>query len=141
MARFIKFYLDGRPYGIDIAPAREILLADETQVYKIPNSPKFMAGIINLRGALAPLVDLRQKLNIHAGPITSKSRILILQAKNGAVVGALVDELAHLLDGETSQINPSQANEHKDEATRGTLYAAEEKISIIDMDHTLFGKD
>jgi len=91
---------------MDVLLIQEILLADEIRIFDVPNAPKFLKGIINLRGTLAPIVNLGIKIGRPADVITDKSRVIVCKVGPAGVVGVLVDELAELVDADKPETDP-----------------------------------
>jgi chemotaxis signal transduction protein len=139
MTKFIKFFLDGRPFGMEAGYVQEILLAEETRVFKVPNSPDFLLGVINLRGELTPVVDLRVRLGLAAGRISGKSRIVIFKNGKTLLVGALVDELAGLALAENQTGLQTAPGPAAAEITRAIFKGPEGPMEIIVFCGALFG--
>jgi purine-binding chemotaxis protein CheW len=92
--RFVTFEVDGRAYGVDIASVREIIRW--TDVTPLPHQPDHMLGVLNLRGAIVPVHDLRARLS---GEPTRRGRDhVVLVVEIGVhVAGILVDAVSDLL--------------------------------------------
>jgi len=82
---------------MDIANVQEILLADEVRAFRVPNSPDFLQGVLNLRGVLIPMVDLRIKMGLAPARISAKSRVIICKTGRQDSLGALVDEFTGIV--------------------------------------------
>ncbi len=76
MTKFVTFRLDEEVYGLEIGKVREVL--DITNVTKVPQMPEFMRGVINLRGNVVPVVDLRLKFGMSETVNTVDTRIVIV---------------------------------------------------------------
>jgi purine-binding chemotaxis protein CheW len=91
--QFVIFRLCNEDYGIDISQVREIIRVGGFT--RIPGSPGYMEGIINLRGQITRVINLRDKLGIAREEVSSGSRIIILNAGN-ASTGLLVDYVSEV---------------------------------------------
>ncbi|AOW15940.1 chemotaxis protein CheW [Hydrogenophaga crassostreae] len=101
-AEFLTFRLGAEEYGIDILRVQEI------RSYEVPtriaNAPSFIKGVVNLRGVIVPVVDLRLKLNCIAAEYNDFTVVIVLNV-HGRVVGAVVDSVSDVLALSPEQIN------------------------------------
>ena len=105
--QFLTFRLDEEIFALDITKVREVL--DYTIVTKVPRTPDFMRGVINLRGSVVPVVDLRIKFGMSATESGVNTCIIIteVQVDNESVVlGALADAVQEVLDLDAGSIAP-----------------------------------
>ena len=91
---FLTFRLGGEEYGIDILRVQEIR-SYETPT-RIANAPPFIKGVVNLRGVIVPIVDLRLKLGCDSAEYDSFTVVIVLNVR-GRVVGAVVDSVSDVL--------------------------------------------
>lgn len=84
----IVFKLGEERYGVDISQVREIIRP--TQITKIPNAPDFVEGVINLRGQITTIVNLRKRFGLPPKQIDNDTRIIVVEYNN-AVIGMMVD--------------------------------------------------
>jgi purine-binding chemotaxis protein CheW len=106
-SQFLSFILDGDLYALDISKVREVL--EFTSVTKVPRTPEFMRGVINLRGAVVPVVDLRLKFGLPRTEKRINTCIIIVEIEidgESTVVGALADSVQEVMDLEPGQIDP-----------------------------------
>ena len=101
---FLTFKLGAEEYGIDILKVQEIRGYDT--VTRIANAPGFIKGVINLRGVIVPIVDLRVKFNLGDARYDSFTVVIILNIAN-RVVGAVVDSVSDVLELAAEQIRPA----------------------------------
>jgi purine-binding chemotaxis protein CheW len=101
---FLTFKLGTEEYGIDILKVQEIRGYDT--VTRIANAPAFIKGVINLRGVIVPIVDLRVKFNLGEARYDSFTVVIILNVAN-RVVGAVVDSVSDVLELAAEQIRPA----------------------------------
>ncbi len=98
---YLTFRLDSEEYGIDILKVQEIRGYDA--VTKIAGAPPFIKGVINLRGVIVPIVDLRMKFNLGEAKFDVFTVVIILNLA-GKVVGAVVDSVSDVLELDPAQI-------------------------------------
>lgn len=101
---YLTFKLGSEEYGIDILKVQEIRGYDT--VTRIANAPAFIKGVINLRGVIVPIVDLRVKFNLGEARYDSFTVVIILNVAN-RVVGAVVDSVSDVLELAAEQIRPA----------------------------------
>lgn len=99
----VVFDLAGERYGVNIHSVREIIRYQS--VTAIPNAPASVSGIINLRGAVVPVVDLRRRLGAPLRPLGEETRIVVVET-DGTLVGLIVDAVAEVLRLAASAIEP-----------------------------------
>lgn len=101
----LTFKLGEEVFAVDVAKVREIL--DFTTVTKVPQTPDFMRGVINLRGSVVPVVDMRLKFGMTETEKTVNTCIIVMEIaldSETAVVGALADSVQEVLELEPDQI-------------------------------------
>jgi purine-binding chemotaxis protein CheW len=101
---FLAFTLGGEEYGIDILKVQEIRGYDT--VTRIANAPAFIKGVINLRGNIVPIVDMRIKFNLEQVSYDAFTVVIILNVAN-RVVGMVVDGVSDVLTLGAEQIRPA----------------------------------
>jgi purine-binding chemotaxis protein CheW len=84
----IVFNLGDEKYGVDISQVREIIRP--TQITRIPNAPDFVEGVINLRGQITTIINLRKRFGMEPKEIDNDTRIIVVEYDN-AVIGMMVD--------------------------------------------------
>ena len=107
MGHYLSFTLDRELFAIDIVKVREVL--DYTKITKIPRMPGFVLGVINLRGSVVPVVDMRMKFGMSAGERTVNTCIVIVEVNllgEFLVLGILVDSVQEVFELEQEQIEP-----------------------------------
>ena len=105
--QYLTFTLADEVFALDIAKVREVL--DFTSVTKVPQTPEFMRGVINLRGSVVPVMDMRRKFGIVPCETTVNTCIIIAELNLGAetvVIGAMGDSVQEVLNLEADQIEP-----------------------------------
>ncbi|MBW8894082.1 MAG: chemotaxis protein CheW, partial [Burkholderiales bacterium] len=101
---YLTFRLGSEEYGIDILKVQEIRSYEPPT--RIANAPAFIKGVVNLRGVIVPIVDLRLKLNCPSAEYNSFTVVIVLNVKN-RVVGAVVDSVSDVLELSRDAIKPA----------------------------------
>jgi purine-binding chemotaxis protein CheW len=101
---YLTFRLGTEEYGIDILKVQEIRSYE--QPTRIANAPEFIKGVVNLRGVIVPIVDLRVKLNCPTAEFNNFTVVIVLNVR-GRVVGAVVDSVSDVLELTKDQIRPA----------------------------------
>jgi purine-binding chemotaxis protein CheW len=101
VGEFLTFKLGGEEYGIDILKVQEIRCYEA--VTRIANAPAFIKGVVNLRGVIVPIVDLRVKFELGEARYDAFTVVIILNVA-GRVVGAVVDSVSDVLELDDKQI-------------------------------------
>ena len=101
---YLTFRLGAEEYGIDILKVQEIRSYEAPT--RIANAPAFMKGVVNLRGVIVPIVDLRLKLGCDAAEVNAFTVVIVLNVR-GRVVGAVVDSVSDVLELDQDSIRPA----------------------------------
>lgn len=101
--QLVIFRLNGQEYGIDIFKVNEIV--PYSKPTKIPNSPAFIEGVLNLRGRVIPVVSLKKKFNLEDEGTDERTRIIVANT-GGNVAGFVVDEASEVLTVDKESIEP-----------------------------------
>ncbi len=136
-SQYLTFKLDREIYALDIAQVREVL--DFTDVTKVPRMPEFMRGVINLRGGVVPVVDLRLKFGMSLTEKTVDTCIIIKEITlegEKTLLGTLADSVQEVLDLEPGQIEPAPkiGTRLKTEFIKGMGKKNDEFVIILDVD-------
>lgn len=99
----VRFMLGKESFGVDIGRVQEIVAVPE--ITKVPDTPDFLEGIINLRGKIVSVVDLRKKFKLNGSDRNKKNRILVTEM-DGKVAGLIVDEVSEVLKLNPDNIEP-----------------------------------
>ncbi|RMH16622.1 MAG: chemotaxis protein CheW [Gemmatimonadetes bacterium] len=94
-AKFLTFFLDSEEYGIEILKVHEII--GLMPITRVPRTPEYVMGVVNLRGKVIPVVDLRLKFGMEAIEPTELTCIIVVQAR-GLVFGLVVDRVSEVVD-------------------------------------------
>ncbi|MCL5104563.1 MAG: chemotaxis protein CheW [Armatimonadetes bacterium] len=101
--QLVVFELAKEYYGVDIAAVNTIIRMQE--VTEIPRTPDFVEGVINLRGSIVPVIDLRKRFGLTVSEATKSSRIVVVEA-GGQMIGMVVDAVAETLRLPADAIEP-----------------------------------
>ena len=107
-SQYLTFKLEDEVFALDIGKVREVL--DFTLIAKVPQTPDFMLGVINLRGTVVPVVDMRLKFATTQTGTTVNTCIIIVEIEidgENTVLGALVDSVQEVMDLDPDQIEPA----------------------------------
>jgi purine-binding chemotaxis protein CheW len=131
--QFLSFTIGNENYGVDLMSVREI--KGWSQTTQLPNSPEFMKGVINLRGIVVPIFDLRKRFNMGDTTPNEKNAVIIVTAGN-RLIGILVDTVSDILDATSSQINQAPHVDKKLDADfiKGLISIAEKMVVLLDVD-------
>ena len=106
--QYLTFKLGEEIFALDIAKVREVL--DFTSITKVPRTPEFMRGVINLRGSVVPVVDMRLKFGMTLTEKTVNTCIIIVEVTvdgERIILGTLADSVQEVLDLDPEQIEPA----------------------------------
>ena len=135
--QYLTFKLADEIFTVDVAKVREIL--DYTPATKVPGTPEFMQGVINVRGNVVPVVDMRLKFGLSATEKTVDTCIVVMEIKveeDTTVLGALVDSVQEVFELEANQIEPPPriGTRWRTEFIKGIGKRNSELIIILDID-------
>ena len=105
--QFLTFVLDSKLFAFDVLKTREVLSL--IPITPIPGTPDYMSGVLNLRGSVVPVIDLRKKFGIAQSAFTENTSIIIVEASSAGetiIIGALVDAVKGVRVFEQSQLEP-----------------------------------
>jgi purine-binding chemotaxis protein CheW len=94
LLELVSFKIGNEEFGVDISNVKEIIKM--IQITKVPNSPDFVEGVINLRGKVIPVIDLRSRLHIEKKERDKDTRIIVVELNN-SIVGFIVDAVSEVL--------------------------------------------
>ncbi len=106
--KYLTFKLGAEEFGLEILKVQEIIKMMD--ITKVPRTPEFVRGVINLRGKVIPVVELRLKFDMPTVEVTDKTCVIVVQVAHAAgtvTMGAIVDEVSEVLDITGDQIEPS----------------------------------
>jgi purine-binding chemotaxis protein CheW len=138
-SQLVVFDLASEQYGVDIADVREIMRMQT--ITKVPGAMIYIEGVINLRGKVLPVLDLRKRLGLYVGELTGESRIVVIDIEAGEV-GVIVDAVTEVMrvpnvaiEGPSSML--SQGNS---DYLRGIAKLTDRLIILLDLNKLLSSK-
>jgi len=138
--QFLTFSLSGGEYAIAVLRVREII--EHEEVTRVPSTPAFLRGVINLRGSVVPVVDLARKFRMPESPVTKRTCIIIVEveSENGRIVlGVLADAVTQVVEFRPEEIEPppSFGTPIRVDFLRGLGKLNGEFVLILDTDRVL----
>lgn len=135
--QYLTFVLDEEVFSVDVARVREIL--EITNITKVPQVPDFMRGVINLRGCVVPVIDLRLKFGMRETDQTVNTCIIVVEVEMDGekiVLGALADSVQEVIEMEPAQIEaaPHIGSHLKTEFLKGMGKHNDRFVMILDID-------
>lgn len=129
--QFLTFRLGEEEYGVDILSIQEI--RGYSTITPLPNLPHYVRGVINLRGVVVPVVDLRLRFDMPQVPPTKFSVVVVVVVK-GRVAGFVVDSVSDVVDFQESEIQaaPDLGGNQADGMVRGLAKAGERLVVLLD---------
>ncbi len=102
--QLVVFSLGREEFAVEVTQVREIMRMEE--ITRMPKSPHFVEGIINLRGQIIAVVELAKRLNLETGERSDDTRIIVVEAED-IKVGMIVDSVSEVLRVEAEEVEPS----------------------------------
>ncbi len=105
--QYLAFRLDDEVFAFDISKVREVL--EFSSITKVPQTPEMMKGVINLRGSVVPVIDMRLKFNMGETEKTVNTVIIIIEIDlddETTMIGAMVDSVKEVMDLDAEHIEP-----------------------------------
>jgi len=135
--QYLTFKLDDEVFGLAIVKVREVL--DFTTITKVPRTPEYMKGVINLRGSVVPVVDLHLKFGLAQTEKTVNTCIIIVEIEMDGeiiVLGALADSVQEVVELEPEQIEPAPkiGTKLNTEFIKGMGKRDDEFVILLDID-------
>jgi purine-binding chemotaxis protein CheW len=130
------FVLDKEEYGVDVRQVQEIRRVSE--ITAVPRAPEFVRGVINLRGRILPVLDLKRKLNLGEVGVARAARIVVVRTQ-GRILGLLVDGASQVLKVPVSRIEPppEEVVERGGDYIRAVAKLDDRLIILIDLERIL----
>jgi len=138
--QLVTFKLGDEEFGVDILRVQEI--NKMMNITKIPNAPEFVEGVINLRGKIIPVIDLRKRMDFNRKEWDSKTRIIVTEL-DGKVVGFVVDSVSEVLRIPENTIEPPPAmiSGIESEYIEGVGKIEDRLLILLNLEKVLSGKD
>lgn len=139
-AQLVAFNLGNEIYGVDIAGVREIIRMQA--VTQVPRAPDFVEGVINLRGKVIPVIDLRKRLGLPLKSLTREARISVVEIDRQHI-GLIVDGVSEVLRIPAESVEPPSAviTTVDSDYLRGIAKLNERLIILLDIERVLSRKE
>jgi len=142
--QYLTFMLAGEEYGVDILRVQEIKGWDAAT--RIPNTPDYVQGVINLRGTIVPIIDLRMRFNLEKleyGPTTVVVVLKVESETKNRTMGIVVDGVSDVYSVSADDLKsaPEFGDEVNAEFVKGLATLAEKMVIILDIDKLLNSKE
>jgi len=137
--QLVSFRLSDEVYGIEITKIREIILVGE--ITRVPETPHYIKGLINLRSSVIPVIDLRARFSLPESELTQDSRIMVLHVGQ-RTIGIVVDSVNEVLRVGMDQISPAPPTVASlgNEYMTGLVRLDTQLLILLDVDR-LFGEE
>lgn len=141
---YLSFRLGHESFAVKVSKVIEIL--EVPHITKVPKSPAFMRGVLNLRGTVLPVIDTRLKFNLKETEDTVNTCIIVFSINFGAevmMVGALVDAVQEVfeMDDDILMPPPSIGGKYKTEFIRGMAKKNDDFVMILEVDKIFSGDE
>lgn len=135
--QYLTFQLAEEFYGLDLTLAKEIIKLRKITV--IPNTKEYALGVINLRGRIVPILDLKRKFNLFGDNISEETKKIIIVNLKNILVGFLVDNIKEVVEESSLELEKLTKNEViKNDYFKGVLKVDEILINIINIHKVIF---
>jgi purine-binding chemotaxis protein CheW len=138
--QFLTFMLGEEEYGVDILRVQEIRGWDRAT--PIPNSADYVCGVVNLRGAVVPIIDLRRRFKKEPVPYTSTTVVIVVKVfveKGEKIIGLLVDAVSDVRNARNDELRPPpDVGLEQQGFVKGLATLNNDMIILLDVDRLLF---
>lgn len=133
--QLVSFTLSGEEYGFAIMQVQEVLRARFVRITPIPNSPVYVEGVMNLRGRVIPVINLRRRFAMPGAAVDKGSRVIVVEI-GGRTIGVVVDSVIEVVTIDASQTEPlpDLAVTARSEFIIGVTRVGRRMIILLDMD-------
>ena len=140
LIQLVSFSLDKEEYGVDVLKVREIIRLPG--VTRVPNTPHYVEGVINLRGKVIPIISIRKKFGLQMVENDKQTRIMVMDV-GGELMGFVVDAVSEVIRISGSEIQPSPAvagGGIDQECIAGVINQSERLLVLLDLER-MFSHD
>jgi purine-binding chemotaxis protein CheW len=140
LIQLVSFSLDQEEYGVDVLKVREIIRMP--MVTRVPNTPYYVEGVINLRGKVVPIICMRKKFGLTESENDKQTRIMVMDME-GELMGFIVDAVSEVIRISGSEIQPSPAmvaGGIDQECISGVINQAERLLVLLSLEK-MFSRD
>ena len=139
--QYMTFLLAGETYGIDILRVQEIRGWDTAT--RVPNTPEYMKGVINLRGLIIPVFDLRERFNLDNSNESQNSIVIVLHVDNNTAgrreMGIIADAVSEVVESDEAEIRitPEFGGQVETRFIKGIVSDGDKMVMLLDVDKLL----
>jgi purine-binding chemotaxis protein CheW len=141
LTQLVRFMLADEEYGVEVLKVREIIRMPT--ITKMPNTPQYVEGVINLRGKVIPIISMRNRFGLMESETGGQTRIMVMDV-DGALTGFIVDSVSEVIRIQGSEIQPPPSMVVSggvgQEFITGVFNHAERLLVILDVDR-MFSDD
>lgn len=135
LLQLVSFRVEDEEFGLEILRVQEIIRIQ--QLTRVPASPDFIEGVINLRGRIIPVISLRRRFGLPQVPADKQTRIVVVEVK-GAVLGFMVDAVSEVLRLPASTVEPApRIGRVEREYVRGVGKLDNRLLILLDIDRLM----
>ena len=141
LLQLVTFNIAEEEFGVDILSVQEIIRL--MQITTVPRAPACIEGVINLRGKVIPVIDMRKRFNLPAVERDSHTRIIVMEFGSSKIVGFLVDAVSEVLRIPANTVEPAPAvvSGVGSEYIKGVGKLDDRLLILLDLDRLLEGMD
>ncbi|HEB33117.1 MAG TPA: chemotaxis protein CheW [Spirochaetes bacterium] len=138
--QLISFAIGDDDYGVNIQTVKEVIRHRE--ITRLPKAPAFVKGVINLRGDIIPILDLRERFGMEQKEYTGMTRVIVVEI-DGRSIGTVVDSVSHVIRIDEGQIEPPPpcVGQITEEYIRGVGKVGEKLIVLLNIDRILTSEE
>ena len=134
LTQLVTFNLDHEEYGVDVLGVREIIRMPV--ITRIPNTPPYVEGVINLRGKVIPIISMRSRFTLENAEYNSRTRIMVMDV-DGELMGFVVDAVSEVIRISASEIQPSPpvaSGNIEQECIAGVINHGERLLVVLELE-------
>lgn len=135
--QLVSFNLADEEYGVEVLRVREIIRMPN--ITRVPNTPTFVEGVINLRGKVIPIISLRKRFNLDSADIDGRTRIMVMEL-GSELTGFVVDSVAEVIRISAGEIQPAPpviAGGIEQEYLAGVVNREDRLLVLLDLNRLL----
>ena len=140
LIQLVSFNLEQEEYGINVLMVREIIRM--LNITRVPNTPAYVEGVINLRGKVIPIISLRRKFDLAEAEYDKRTRIMVMEVV-GEMMGFIVDEVSAVIRISEKEIQPPPpvvSSGIEQECMAGVINQADRLLVLLDLER-MFSAD
>jgi purine-binding chemotaxis protein CheW len=134
LTQLVTFNLDNEEYGVAVLRVREIIRMPT--ITRVPNTPTYVEGVINLRGKVIPIVSLRNRFSLMDAEYSNRTRIMVMDVE-GELMGFVVDAVSEVIRISASEIQPSPpvvSGNIEQECIAGVINHGERLLVVLELE-------